>query len=94
MLDRNYVQLERDAIQQFFDISKREVSELSLALQAKDRDMGAMEDNHRVELRVYQQKVKHLEYENKNNIKAIVMDGTSMLETDKKRLMKKNNVNY
>jgi hypothetical protein len=56
--------------------------------------MGAMEDTHRVELRVYQQKVKHLEYENKNNIKAIVMDGTSMLETDKKRLMKKNNVNY
>ncbi len=84
MLDRNYVQLERDAIQQFFDITKREVSEISLALNTKDREMALMDDNHRVELRVYQQKVKHLEYENRNNIKTIVMDGTSMLETEKK----------
>ena len=65
MLDRNYVQLERDAIQQFFDITKREVSEISLALNTKDREMALMDDNHRVELRVYQQKYQHhLNYPN------------------------------
>ena len=42
--------------------------------------MGLLEDNHRVELRVYQQKVKHLEYEHRNNVKGIVRDGTSLLE--------------
>ena len=30
MLDRNYVQLERDAIQSYFDITRREVKELEL----------------------------------------------------------------
>jgi hypothetical protein len=30
---------------------------------AKDREVEVMEDNHRVEVRVYSQKVKHLEYE-------------------------------
>lgn len=82
MLDRNYVQLERDSIQQFFDITRREAKELELAVQAKDQEMEILEDNHRVEMRVYQQKVKHLEYEHRNNIKSIVRDGTSLLEAE------------
>jgi hypothetical protein len=80
MLDRNYVQLERDSIQKFFDITRREAKELELAIEAKDREMEILEDNHRVEMRVYQQKVKHLEYEHRNNIKTIVRDGTTLLE--------------
>lgn len=84
MLDRNYVQLERDSIQNFFDISTREVNEVHLAIAAKDREMELLEDNHRVELRVYQQKVKHLEYEHKNNIKGIIRDGTGFLETEQR----------
>jgi growth arrest-specific protein 8 len=47
--------------------------------------MEMLEDNHRVELRVYQQKVKHLEYEHRNNIKAIVQDGTQILEDEQKQ---------
>ena len=82
MLDRNYVQLERDSIQQFFDITRREAKELELAVQAKDQEMEILEDNHRVEMRVYQQKVKHLEYEHRNNIKGIVRDGTGLLEVE------------
>eukprot|EP00602_Paraphysomonas_sp_CaronLab_P002937 CAMPEP_0185030776 /NCGR_PEP_ID=MMETSP1103-20130426/17835_1 /TAXON_ID=36769 /ORGANISM="Paraphysomonas bandaiensis, Strain Caron Lab Isolate" /LENGTH=469 /DNA_ID=CAMNT_0027566029 /DNA_START=46 /DNA_END=1451 /DNA_ORIENTATION=+ len=82
MLDRNYVQLERDTIRQYFDITRREVRELELAVAAKDREMELLEDNHRVELRVYQQKVKHLEYEHRNNIKGIVHDGTSLLDAE------------
>jgi growth arrest-specific protein 8 len=53
-----------------------------LAITAKDREMELLEDSHRVELRVYQQKVKHLEYEHKNNIKMIVTDGTGLLSTE------------
>ncbi len=44
--------------------------------------MELLEDNHRVELRVYQQKVKHLEYEHRNNIKNIITEGTNLLETE------------
>ena len=74
-LDRNYVQLERDTIQTFYDITKREVTELELTIQAKDREMEAMEENHRVEVRVYVQKVKHLEYEHKNDVQKVSRDG-------------------
>jgi hypothetical protein len=78
-LDRNYVQLERDTIQTFYDITKKEVSDLEMGIVSKDREMELREDNHRVEVRVYIQKVKHLEYEHKNAIKKVHRDGETML---------------
>lgn len=72
--------LSKDAIQQYFDTSKRQVRELELSIFGKEREMELLEDNHRVELRVYQQKVKHLEYEHRNNIQSIIQDGTGLLE--------------
>jgi mRNA-degrading endonuclease HigB of HigAB toxin-antitoxin module len=58
------------------------VRELELAVSAKDREMELLEDNHRVELRVYQQKVKHLEYEQRNELKSIQKEGASLLEDE------------
>ncbi|CAM9940803.1 unnamed protein product [Ascophyllum nodosum] len=84
MLDRNYVQLERDTVQTFYDITQREVKDLELKITAKDRETELMEDNHRVEVRVYVQKVKHLEYEHQNNVESIENEGKDLLgkETD------------
>merc|ERR1719217_710082 len=79
MLDRNYVQLERDTIQTFYDITKQEVLNLENQISKKDREMEQMEDNHRVEVRVYLQKVKHLEYEHKNNLESISIEGENFL---------------
>ena len=50
-LDRNYVQLERDTIQTFYDITTKETGDLDQQISAKDREMELMEDNHRVEAR-------------------------------------------
>ena len=50
-LDRNYVQLERDTIQTFYDITTKETGDLDQQISAKDREMELMEDNHRVEVR-------------------------------------------
>ncbi|OQR83892.1 Sporangia Induced Dynein Regulatory Complex Protein [Achlya hypogyna] len=82
-VDRNYVQHERDTIQSFYDITKREVETHDMEIMAKDREMEMMEDNHRVEVRVYIQKVKHLEYEHKNNVKRVKTDGYSHIDEEK-----------
>ena len=81
-IDRNYVQLERDTIQTFYDITKNETGGLNKKIKAKDREMELMEDNHRVEVRVYIQKVKHLEYEHKNNTKRVKADGQGTLRDE------------
>lgn len=58
----------QDTIQTFYEITQKESKDYSMAIMAKDREMEIMEDNHRVEVRVYVQKVKHLEYEHKNTL--------------------------
>jgi len=73
-LDRNYVQLERDALQQFYDISRGEVRDVQSRVAARDRDMELLEENHRVELRVYLQKVRHLEYEHRHALRSVGED--------------------
>lgn len=95
-LDRNYVQLERDSIQQYFDVTKREVTEMELSLTAKEREMELLENNHRVTLRVYDQKIKHLEYAHKTTIELIssnaentTLTSSSKLDTEKQKLLEK-----
>ena len=78
-LDRNQVQLDRDTIQTFYDITRKEVRDYDMAITAKDREMEIMEDNHRVEVRVYVQKVKHLEYEHKNALGRITSETKTTL---------------
>ena len=82
-LDRNYVQLERDALQQFYDISRSEVEDVKGEIAKKDRDMELMEENHRVELRVYLQKVRHLEYEHRHALRGVGED-TKHFDTEEK----------
>ncbi|GMI41971.1 hypothetical protein TrCOL_g13764 [Triparma columacea] len=79
---RNWTQLERDTVQTFYDVTRKEVEDLEMAIAAKDRAMELMEDNHRVEVRVYVQKVKHLEYEHKNNLGAIGKESQDFKEDE------------
>jgi len=61
------------------------VKEVEAEVLAKDREMELMEDNHRVEVRVYLQKVKHLEYEHTNNAKNIGVEGEQLTKEEKEQ---------
>lgn len=39
-------------MQQFYDISRRELREMELGILAKEKEMEVLEENHRVEVRV------------------------------------------
>lgn len=73
--ERNYFQLERDKINAFWDISKRQLDETRADLRNKDREIEASEERHAVEIKVYKQKVKHLLYEHQNQISELKGDG-------------------
>uniref|UniRef100_A0A7S3DIN4 Growth arrest-specific protein 8 domain-containing protein n=1 Tax=Palpitomonas bilix TaxID=652834 RepID=A0A7S3DIN4_9EUKA len=78
--ERNYFQLERDKINTFWEITKRELEERKAELRNKDREMEEMEERHQVEIKVYKQKVKHLLYEHQNNITQLKTDGETALK--------------
>ena len=69
--ERNYFQLERDKINTFWEISKKELEDRKAELRNKDREMEELEERHQVEIKVYKQKVKHLLYEHQNNVSQL-----------------------
>ena len=56
--ERNYFQLERDKINTFWEITKKELEDRKAELRNKDREMEELEERHQVEVKVYKQKVR------------------------------------
>lgn len=73
--ERNYFQLERDKVNTFWEITKKQLEEKKAELRNQDREMEEAEERHQVEIKVYKQKVKHLLYEHQNNITELKADG-------------------
>jgi len=77
--ERNYFQLERDKVNTFWEITKRQLEEKKADMRNKDREMEDAEERHQIEIKVYKQKVKHLLYEHQNNISALKGKNTATL---------------
>ncbi|XP_052815521.1 dynein regulatory complex subunit 4-like [Mya arenaria] len=77
--ERNYFQLERDKVNTFWEITKRQLEEKKAELRNKDREMEDAEERHQIEIKVYKQKVKHLLYEHQNNVSELKAEGSVSL---------------
>eukprot|EP00730_Choanoeca_flexa_P019546 TRINITY_DN9553_c0_g1_i3.p1 TRINITY_DN9553_c0_g1~~TRINITY_DN9553_c0_g1_i3.p1 ORF type:complete len:479 (+),score=148.63 TRINITY_DN9553_c0_g1_i3:52-1488(+) len=66
--ERNYFQLERDKINTFWEITKRQLEESRSEVRNREREIEEAQEKHAVEIKVYKQKVKHLLYEHQNQI--------------------------
>ncbi|KAK3248040.1 Dynein regulatory complex subunit 4 [Cymbomonas tetramitiformis] len=86
---RNYMQLERDKINAFWEITKKDLEDKKAELRNKDREMEEMEERHQVEIKVYKQKVKHLLYEHQNNITTLKADGEMALKLQQDEFSKR-----
>jgi len=78
--ERNYFQLERDKVNTFWEITKRQFEERKADLRNKEREMEEAEERHQVEIKVYKQKVKHLLYEHQNNITELKAESAVALK--------------
>lgn len=87
--ERAQAQVDRDAVERFFEVTKKELRENELSILAKEREMDLMAENHRVEVKVYQQKVKHLEYEHAHGMKKLGVEEEIMLKADEDTHLRK-----
>jgi hypothetical protein len=85
--ERNYYQLERDKIMTFWEITKKDLEDTQAQLRNRDRQMEELEEKTAVEIKVYKQKVKHLQYEHQNNVTLLKTDNemTTKLQEDEHR---------
>ncbi|XP_074485992.1 dynein regulatory complex subunit 4-like [Sebastes fasciatus] len=75
--ERSYFQLERDKIQAFWEISKRNLEEEKAGLRNRHRERDEAQERHRSEITVYKQKLKHVLSEQHNTISGLKMDGVA-----------------
>ena len=66
-LKRNMLQMEKDMIHYFYHNTRAEIKELEARIKNFDTDMQSKEEDHRTQLKVFMQKVRHLEYDHGNN---------------------------
>jgi growth arrest-specific protein 8 len=100
---RNFYQLERDKINTFWEISKKNLEDFEADLRNKDREREELLERHSVETKVYKQKLKHLLFEEQNELTHIKTEeelrsklkddehreAESEVKTDKRDLKKK-----
>merc|ERR1711977_616954 len=72
---RNYTQMERDMIEQFYKNTGIENEDFKNKIVLKENVMQKMDEDHRAEIKVYLQKVKHLEFDKSENEKQVQEDG-------------------
>lgn len=81
--ERNYFQIERDKINNYWEVTKNELSSVRSELLNRDRELEELEERHQVEIKVYKQKVKHLLYEYQNNVAHLQADSERALQVER-----------
>lgn len=64
-------------VEQFYSNTHKEIDEVETKVRNKETEAEKLEDEHRVDVKVYLQKVKHLEYEQEISNQNIKTDGES-----------------
>ncbi|XP_017295341.1 dynein regulatory complex subunit 4 [Kryptolebias marmoratus] len=78
--ERNYFQLERDKIHTFREITERKLEEVRAKLKNLERAVEEDDGHHRVENKVYKQKMKHLLCEHQNTTSELKADRLAAAE--------------
>jgi hypothetical protein len=72
---RNYYMLERDQVNQFKEVVEEDVEKTMAHVRNIESQMERMQDTHRNDVKIYLQKVIHLEYEHAHNVDAVTKEG-------------------
>merc|ERR1711972_25142 len=81
--DRNYMQLEKDMVNRFYEITKQEVRQIESELLNMDRQMEMLLRDHRVHIKVHEQKVQNLEYEHKESRRQVNLTGDASVQQER-----------
>jgi hypothetical protein len=72
---RNYIQMDRDMVEQFYHNTELEIQELKTEVLNKETEGENMQLSHNTEVKVFLQKLKLLEYEQEKADMGIEKDG-------------------
>jgi dihydroxyacetone kinase len=77
------LQMEKDMIHDFYHNTRADIKELEARIKNLDTDMQDLEGVHRTQIKVFMQKVKHLEYEQGNNCDKVKIDAQKIMKDER-----------
>ena len=82
-MKRNLIQIEKDMIHDFYSNTKNEIKENEAQIKNYETKMEKMEEQHKVMIKVYMQKVKHLEYEHSHDWDTVKVNSENAMKGEK-----------
>uniref|UniRef100_A0A3Q3XEW0 Dynein regulatory complex subunit 4 n=1 Tax=Mola mola TaxID=94237 RepID=A0A3Q3XEW0_MOLML len=82
--ERNYVQVERDRISSFWEITERQLAEVKAEQKNLDKEAEEDEGCHKREIKMYMQKLKYLRYEYHRTVSDLAAKGLVSSEVKNK----------
>lgn len=82
-MKRNLIQIEKDMIHDFYSNTKTEIKEIEAQIKGYETKMEQMEEQHKVMIKVYMQKVKHLEYEHGHDRDTVKLNSEQAMKDEK-----------
>ncbi|KAG5490064.1 hypothetical protein JKF63_00183 [Porcisia hertigi] len=76
---RTYFQAERDKVNDMWNITKKELENARFTLQNAEGELEEVERDHQMEMKVYQQKVRHLLYDQRVSVKQLREESDAVL---------------
>ncbi|KAF4667018.1 Dynein regulatory complex subunit 4 [Perkinsus chesapeaki] len=83
--ERNYMEMEKDMVNRFYGITTREIEQLEAAILCKERQMEVAEKEHRVKIKVHEQKVHNLSYQQVRESEDISKEAELVMVEDNER---------
>lgn len=80
--ERIYAQTEHDAVHSYYNVTCNDFVNLDLATQRKDIQIEEKEKENEAELRIYDEKIKHLKYDHERNLDAAEKMKNQLLATE------------
>jgi chromosome segregation ATPase len=82
-MKRNLIQIEKDMIHDFYTNTKNEIGDIESQIKNYETKMEQMEEQHKVMIKVYMQKVKHLEYEHEQDRTKVKLEGEKSMTDER-----------
>merc|ERR1719230_1286903 len=70
-------------VNRFYEITKNQVKQIEAELLDMDQQMERLERDHRVHIKVHEQKVQNLEYEHKESRRQVNQGGESSIQKER-----------
>ena len=79
----NHAQVEHDAVLSYYEVTRGKLQHIKLEVEQAERNIEEAHDNHSLELSVYDDRYKRIQYDHANRMKEVNEEGNQAIQASK-----------